>query len=320
MCAVGQPVRPGRNALRRLRFEASLQQFGKGGAALHIRALFVAMPAIVDNLYAARVHIADGRLSMLAEYDTRQPRVARMLRDARMVRIEHDEIGARAYPQRADRPARRECAAFQRRSEQAVRDARHIRRREHVALPSRQALAVFEQPQFRAPVDADMAVAADPDASVLIEIIVRGKDAVAEIRFRRQAQACNGPTLRERRGFMCIDMRRMHETPARVDVEAIQQPLHGPRAFRLDAGVHFPRLLGDMDMHGRTRRHRIEPIEQCAQRIVRHGAQRMRRDAVTQRAVLGARAAQRIEQRKQALRRVDEAALIVARRLRTPAY
>jgi hypothetical protein len=46
----------------------------------------------------------------------------------------------------------------------------------------------------------------------------------------------------------------------------------------------------------------------------------MRRDAVTQRAVLGARAAQRIEQRKQALRRVDEAALIVARRLRTPAY
>jgi hypothetical protein len=54
-------------------------------------------------------------------------------------------------------------------------------------------------------------------------------------------------------------VRRMHEAPARVDVEAIEQPLHGPRAERREAGVDFRGLLRYVDVYRRAGRYRIEP-------------------------------------------------------------
>jgi hypothetical protein len=118
--------------------------------------------------------------------------------------------------------------------------------------------------------------------------------------------------LRERRRLGCIDVRGVHDAPARIDVEAIEQPLHRARAVRAHAVVDFGRLLGDVDMHGRIVGH---AVEQRTQAVLGHRAQRMRRDAVAQPAMLGRDATHRVEQFEQAVRRVDEAALVVARRL-----
>jgi hypothetical protein len=82
---------------------------------------------------------------------------------------------------------------------------------------------------------------------------------VAEIRFDREAQARDRAAVRERERFAIVDVRRMHEAPARVDVEAIEQPLHGPRAERREAGVDFRGLLRYVDVYRRAGRYRIEP-------------------------------------------------------------
>ncbi|EPZ87428.1 hypothetical protein BURCENK562V_C0919 [Burkholderia cenocepacia K56-2Valvano] len=88
--------------------------------------------------------------------------------------------------------------------------------------------------------------------------------------------------------------------------------MYGACAVRANAVVDFGRLLGDMDMH---RRIVGQSFEQRTQPVFGYRAQRMRRDAVAQPAMLGRRATHRIEQFEHAVGRVDEAALVVARRL-----
>ena len=64
------------------------------------------MPAIGDDLDAARVDVANRCVAVLAEYNARQPRFARMLGDVRMIGIEHEPVRAMAWPQRTDRAAK----------------------------------------------------------------------------------------------------------------------------------------------------------------------------------------------------------------------
>jgi hypothetical protein len=61
--------------------------------------------------------------------------------------------------------------------------------------------------------------------------------------YRLQYRMAFTRALRERERFVFVDVRRMHEAPARVDVETLEQPLHGPRAERREAGVDFHGLL-----------------------------------------------------------------------------
>lgn len=139
-----------------------------------------------------------------------------------------------------------------------------------------------------------MTVRTDADAPARIEIIARGKHAVAEIRLGRETQARDRAARRETRAFVRVDMRRVHEAPALVDIEAFEQPFHRTMPGRRDARFHFGDLLRDVDMHRRmteTPFEPLEPFEQRRERFARDRAQRMRRDAVTPRAVLGRAAA-----------------------------
>jgi hypothetical protein len=79
------------------------------------------------------------------------------------------------------------CAARKRALKQAVGDMGRLRRRQHVALAPREALAIFEHAQFRAPVHADMAIRTDAERAACIEVVIGGAQAVAEIRFGREA-------------------------------------------------------------------------------------------------------------------------------------
>ncbi|EDT03463.1 hypothetical protein BamIOP4010DRAFT_2992 [Burkholderia ambifaria IOP40-10] len=182
-----------------------------------------------------------------------------------MVRVEHDPVRPRALLEGTGRAAGRTCAARKRAMEQAVRDMRCLRRGQHVALTPREPLAIFEQAQFRAPVHADMAIRADAERASCIEIVACGEQAVAEIRFGRRAQARNRTALSECERFAFVDVRRMHEAPARVDVETLEQPLYGPRAKRRDTGVDFRCLFRNVDMHWCARRHRVESFKRGAQ-------------------------------------------------------
>src|SRR5579859_7100596 len=73
-----------------------LEQFGERPAITRVSALFITMAAVVDDLVAARVDVANRRLAMFAEYNAREPRVRRVLGDARMIRVEHQPVGAAA--------------------------------------------------------------------------------------------------------------------------------------------------------------------------------------------------------------------------------
>jgi hypothetical protein len=48
----------------------SLQQIGERHAVLRVGALFITMPAVIDDFLAACVNVAHRRFAMLAEYDT----------------------------------------------------------------------------------------------------------------------------------------------------------------------------------------------------------------------------------------------------------
>jgi len=63
------------------------------------------------------------------------------------------------------------------------------------------------------PTAADMAIRTDAERAACIEVVAGGEQAVAEIRFGRQAQARNRAALRERERFAFVDVRRMHGWP-----------------------------------------------------------------------------------------------------------
>ncbi len=115
-----------------------------------------------------------------------------------------------------------------------------------------------------------MAIRTDADAPLRVEILVRRKNAVAEIGFGGQTQTRDRAAFRERQRFVRVDMRGVHEAPAAVDVEAIEQPLHRAGAFSFEAGVDFGGLLGDMDVN---RRAAIDTAQQGTQRIGRYRTQ-----------------------------------------------
>src|SRR5471032_325990 len=135
---------------------------------------------------------------------------------------------------------------------------------------------------------------------------MRGENAVAEIGFGCQAQARDGATCGHRADFVFIDVRGVHEAPALVHVEVVEQPAYWPRLQRLETGIDFSRLLRYVDMYRRAWKSAVESAEQTAQRFLRYRPQRMRRNAVSQVAVFGLCRAQRNEGVEQAFRRVDE--------------
>ena len=164
--------------------------------------------------------------------------------NSRMIGVEHDEIRPAPHFQHADRATSGAGAAFHGGIEETVGDVRLFVRCQHVTLASRQPLSVFQQAQLGAPVDGNVAVRAEPEASTVVEKRMRGENAIAEIRFGCQAQARDGATRGHCANFVVVNMRGVHEAPAFVHIEVIEQPAHGPRFQRVETGVDFSGLLG----------------------------------------------------------------------------
>jgi hypothetical protein len=101
------------------------------------------------------------------------------------------------------------------------------------------------------------------------------EQAVAEVRLGGRAQAGDGAAGRQRGRLGLRQVGRMHQAPARVDLDLVHQVSTG-RCRRLQALPHFALLLGDVDVQrapGRQRRHQLADLADGGR------AQRMRRRA-----------------------------------------
>src|SRR6516225_9233052 len=102
--------------------------------------------------------------------------LGRLLDQPRIVRVEHDEIRARAQRDRADRLRERLRTA----SESSANErepARFTVLREEIAPLASQPLRGVDQSQLREGIHTDMAVAADADTAASGEIIDRRENA-----------------------------------------------------------------------------------------------------------------------------------------------
>ena len=150
----------------------------------------------------------------------------------------------------------------------------------------------------------------DAEAAVVREKLRAVEDAVAERGFGQRAQAGHRTRRRKPARLVFGHVRRVDQAPARIDVRIVEQPRDRRRLQRRDAVRDFLGLLRRMNVDRPAAMRR----DGVAQRLRRHGAQRMRRDA-------DARIGQRLhdlararDQRRVAVRIVEEALLALVRR------
>ena len=188
---------------------------------------------------------------VFGEHRARQPRGAVVFGNRRMIGIEHEPVGAAAVAQRADRPPARLRAARERGVEQI--DRPRMRASRSPARCAHDARAAARIRAGAAP-RASRPMHGCPnrfDRAALREIVDRRKDAVAEVRFGRQAQAGYGTALCECSRLRGVDVRRMHEAPgARRRPKRSSSHCTGRAPVRAHAVVDFGRLLGNVDVHG----------------------------------------------------------------------
>src|SRR5690349_20263892 len=93
-----------------------------------------------------------------------------------------------------------------------------------------------------------MAVRTDADLAARVEIGFQREEPIAEIRLRRRTKADDRAARSKATHLRVSEMRRMHETPARIDRSVIEQPFDWPGVADRQRILHFADLLGDVDV------------------------------------------------------------------------
>ena len=194
-------------------------------------------------------------------------------------------------------------------AQQGFADAGRCGGRGDVAAARRQPLAVFEPTQFFHRRHRAVRIRAHTPSPVGIEIIAQRKQTVAEIRLGGRADRDRGAAVRNADDLVGVQMRGVHQRPARIDPGMIQQPAHRAFAADREAVLHFADLLGDMYVNARVARQRCE---HGLHRIVRNRAQTVQGAADAQRPALFAM--QRVEKTQIAVDIVTEATLTFVER------
>ena len=124
-----------------------------------------------------------------------------------------------------------------------------------------------------------MTVAAYAQFSTGGQIIDRREDAVAEIGFGGRAQSDNCSARGETSCLFRCHVRRMDDTPLRVDPGVFQQPLDRARAAPRETIVDFLALLRGVDMDRRADKLRAREGDDLGELLRRYRAKAMRCDA-----------------------------------------
>src|ERR1700761_156865 len=230
-----------------------------GGKLLHDAAVarrnarFVTMMKIAHHPLPAHEHIAYQRRVAGKQKAVHQG-IARTRGKLRGRIVQYDQVGACAFAQLADRQARGTCTALQRSAPQGFAHAIAFLACGNIAMTRRQALAVLEPPQFFHRRHRNMRVRTDAEHALRIQVIGQREQAVTEIGFGGRAQARYRSASCDLPHFAVLDMRRVHQAPARIDVGVVKQPFHWPCATRGQAVLHFADLFGDVNMDRHTLR------------------------------------------------------------------
>uniref|UniRef100_A0A0S6YZH3 Uncharacterized protein n=1 Tax=Mizugakiibacter sediminis TaxID=1475481 RepID=A0A0S6YZH3_9GAMM len=155
-----------------------------------------------------------------------------------------------------------------------------------------------------------MRVGADAEPAAGVEIFAETEQAVAEVGLGGRAQPGDRAGGGQAARLLLGHVRGVHETPARIHLRVIEQPLHRPRVAHRQRVLHFAELLGDVDVDrplaGDLRRQHL------VQRGLGHRAQRMQGDADAQHRAF--QLAQAFDQREERVDRMAEAALPLRQR------
>ncbi len=189
---------------------------------------------------------------------------------------QHDQVRSLSRRDHSGEPPAGARSAVRRARIQDFAARRAVAVRRDDALAQHEPLSVLEPPQLFDRRDRDIAVGADAERTVLREIRREGEQAVTQVRLGRRTQTRNGTAAREAGDLVCVEMRRMHQTPARVDVVVCEQPRNGTSTEHRFDPRDFAQLLGDVKMDGDVRR---RAVEQRLQLAGCDGAQRVRAHA-----------------------------------------
>ena len=131
-----------------------------------------------------------------------------------MIAVEHQEIGAGARLQRADRPPEGGGAAGQGGPPQAGADRAAVAHRGDVALLAGQALAVFQPAQLLQGADRDMAVGADAEGAARRQIGGQREQPVAQVGLGGRAEPGDGARAGQGQGLLAGHVGGVDEAPA----------------------------------------------------------------------------------------------------------
>ncbi len=204
------------------------------------------MPSRRDELAAGTPDTIDLRAAA-GEDPGVEPLVVAPADERSVVRFEADQIGRRANGKAASN-AERLAAPEQGTVEQSAAGRGNGRARQRIAGAQDQPLAVFEDPQFLRRIDQHIGIGADTEAAVAVEEAAGREQPVAEIGLGDRAEPGDGPAGDHAVEFGLGDVRGMHQAPAPVDRQTIEQQLDRSPAAPGQAVVDFLGLLGDVDV------------------------------------------------------------------------
>src|SRR5690349_12530546 len=97
-----------------------------------------------------------------------------------------------------------------------------LRPGQHIASAATQPLGIFHRAQLGGRINCNIRIGSETEAAILGKILRGGKDTIAEIGFRYGTKSRRGTAPRQPLSFLCRQMRRMDETPARIDARIVE--------------------------------------------------------------------------------------------------
>src|SRR5918993_2993974 len=236
--------------------------------------LAVQMPTVPDQGPARDDDRIDGGLARDEDVGI-DPAVAGDGGEVRMACIEHDEIRPMPGLDGGNAPAQGAGSAREGIVVEAAPGGLTFARRQNVAGPALQALAVLELLEFAGRRDLDVRVGSDAEKSSGRQMVDALENAVAEIGLGDGAQARHRAAGGDPQNLLRIEMGGVDQAPAPIDRSVIEQPRDGSPAGPCDAILDLLHLLGDVDMDrpGPRMGHDLVQV------LGRYRAQAVRRDA-----------------------------------------
>ena len=154
-------------------------------------------------------------------------------------------------------------------------------------------------------IQQDVRVAANSKSTALREERRGRKDAISKARLRYRAQADDGAACRHPPHLRLRDMGGMYQAPALIGRLRLEQPLDRAAAAPGDAVLDLLRLLGNMDVNDAA----VGELRDCVELFRGNGAQAVRSYADGCAVERAHRFATRLDDAREALRIIDEAAL-----------